>query len=215
MSTDIELTTRNAATPPALTAEDELACTPPVEEPAGAGSIILLVLLSPFLLVLFLLLGLVWLFLLPFRCMTHHHSGSYRTRPIDVSDPSPITSLLQQRPRGDFFQSSRNGVWLFFRRWIPEGPLRGVVYGAHGFGEHISRDGYQLLAQKLNQAGFAFLALDHQGHGHSTGDRAFFENIDDVIADYIEFMHMPVQSIGAEVPKYIFGHSSHTHTTHH
>ena len=88
--------------------------------------------------------------------------------------------------------------------------VRGVVYGAHGFGEHISRDGYEVLAHRLNAMGFALVMNDHQGHGHSTGDRAFYESIDDVVHDFVQLIEMPIteRPVDDQVPRFIFGHSS-------
>lgn len=151
----------------------------PPAQPFGVGTILLLVLLSPFLLVLFLLVGLVWLGLLPFRsCM--HQSAALRTKPMTHD----LIEMTGGGSGGAWFQSA-HGSWLFYRRWMPElapgASPKGVIYLAHGFGEHISRTGYVLLAQKLNAAGYALFALDHQGHGRSSGDRAFFARIEHVV----------------------------------
>lgn len=179
----------------------------------SCGSILVLVLLSPFLLVLFILLALVWLFLLPFRSCMHSHSGAARSRPADSTLLTAEEAGAQASSRGDFFQSKINGVWLFHRRWMPVAASaaarpRGLVFVAHGFGEHISRAGYSLLAKQLTDAGFAVFALDHQGHGRSTGDRAWFESMRHVVADYIHFVVDRAAEFDADIPRFLFGHSS-------
>jgi hypothetical protein len=200
MSSEVELTKRGASIHPDLSESD---ATPPVDAGLGVVGVIALALLSPLLLVLALLLALVWLLLLPFRSCMHRHGSAAGTKP-DV-----LTSALSGGGSdGEWFRSDRNGTWLFYRRWMPRDEPRGILFVAHGFGEHISREGYYALARKVNEAGYALMALDHQGHGRSTGDRAYFENIDDVVADYIQFIHMPVEKLGPEIPRFIFGHSS-------
>jgi acylglycerol lipase len=180
----------------------------PPEKPLGAGGIILLILLFPFLLILFLLIFLVFLFTLPFRSCMHYHSASAKNKPTDSVPPSDGTSWIQ---------SERTGMWLFCRSWLPApssgvvnpAKPRGVVYVCHGFGEHTGRAGYATLASRLNAAGFAVHAVDHQGHGRSSGDRAFFERIDDVISD---FWHFAIETdkknkYENEVQRFFFGHS--------
>jgi alpha-beta hydrolase superfamily lysophospholipase len=69
----------------------------------------------------------------------------------------------------------------------------------------------QELASKLTQRGFAMFALDHQGHGKSTGTRAYYPAINDVVGD----LHQYVQIIdkvaearypGQHIPHVLFGH---------
>ncbi|MEX2964395.1 lysophospholipase [Microbulbifer sp. TYP-18] len=57
---------------------------------------------------------------------------------------------------------------LHYRRWWVEG-AHGVVVIAHGLGEHSGR--YRRLALDLNRAGYSVYALDHYGHGQSSGKR--------------------------------------------
>jgi hypothetical protein len=195
-----------AATANAAEADAEPAAAP-ADPGLSCGFIVVLVLLSPFLLVLFILLALVWLFLLPFRSCMHSHSSAARTRPADSTLLTAEEAGASSR--GDFFQSKINGVWLFHRRWMPAAARpRGLVFVAHGFGEHISRAGYSLLAKQLTDAGFAVFALDHQGHGRSTGDRAWFESMRHVIEDYIHFVVERAAEFDADIPRFLFGHSS-------
>jgi len=56
-----------------------------------------------------------------------------------------------------------DGVRLSGRRWLPEGPPRGVVQISHGLAEHSAR--YARLAAALNAAGYGVYANDHRGHG--------------------------------------------------
>jgi hypothetical protein len=101
----------------------------------SAGQIVFLVLISPLILVILILLGLVWLLTLPFA-PDKHDMGT------NPSDPNTDSA----NPNGAYFQSKRSNLWLFYRSWWPaqvDAVPRGVVFFSHGFGEHISRVGYK------------------------------------------------------------------------
>ncbi len=61
-----------------------------------------------------------------------------------------------------------DGAALFAHRWLPDGPVRGVLQVVHGMAEHSAR--YALLAEALCGAGWAVYAHDHRGHGRTGGD---------------------------------------------
>ncbi|WP_299038255.1 alpha/beta fold hydrolase [uncultured Pseudokineococcus sp.] len=67
------------------------------------------------------------------------------------------------------FTSPSDGLAIATYRWddVPGEP-RGVVQVAHGLAEHGRR--YARLAGSLTAAGFLVRAVDHRGHGASTGD---------------------------------------------
>jgi acylglycerol lipase len=203
-STTIELQPVGAAIVKVTTAATDDEFPPPAAQSLGCGGILVLLLLSPFLLVLFLLVALLWLFLLPFRsCM--HNSSDLRLQP-----QHDLSALSGGGLPGAYFQSAR-GSWLFYRRWMPASASgatpKAVIYLAHGFGEHVSRPGYILLAQKLNAAGIALFALDHQGHGRSSGDRAFYARMEHVVEEFMEFSRMQADGIAADTPRFWMGHS--------
>ena len=69
-------------------------------------------------------------------------------------------------------------------------------------------------ASKLTQRGFALFALDHQGHGKSTGTRAYFQSVNDVVDDLHQFalavdavFHTRFPDAHATTPRVLFGHS--------
>ena len=55
---------------------------------------------------------------------------------------------------------------IFTYRWLPAGPVRGVLQIAHGMGEHALR--YRAPLQPLLDAGIAIYANDHRGHGRTS-----------------------------------------------
>lgn len=62
-----------------------------------------------------------------------------------------------------FTFDSADGTKIFTYRWLPSGPVRGVLQIAHGMGEHSLR--YRKPLQLLLDAGIAIYSNDHRGHG--------------------------------------------------
>lgn len=80
--------------------------------------------------------------------------------------------------RSDEFVVNSRGQRIHMRSsWPPGGPAaaRGVVFGLHGYGAHISRPPQVYLAQQLSAAGLAYVALDFHGHGYSEGTRGLVQ----------------------------------------
>src|SRR5689334_5540713 len=100
------------------------------------------------------------------------------------------------------------GVEVFSRWWMVDQPI-GLVIVSHGASEHSGR--YDRFARALNAAGFAVVALDHRGHGHTAG--ATGRGImgpgggDAVVADLDELRAAAESAIGTAVPVFLFGHS--------
>lgn len=64
-----------------------------------------------------------------------------------------------------FTFAGADGAPIFTYRWMPSGPVRGVLQIAHGMGEHALR--YRAPLQPLLDAGIAIYANDHRGHGRT------------------------------------------------
>ena len=64
--------------------------------------------------------------------------------------------------------AANDGLTLFERSWLPDGPERAVVVIIHGYAEHSGR--YDHVGAALAEAGLGAWALDHAGHGLSKGD---------------------------------------------
>ena len=61
-------------------------------------------------------------------------------------------------------------VELFAQAWLPDRNPEALVVISHGLAEHGGR--YPELADDLVARGYAVYALDHRGHGRSSGPRA-------------------------------------------
>lgn len=113
-------------------------------------------------------------------------------------------NLVGAPPIRGFFPNylfSKKGLWLFTRHWLAQKPI-GHVFICHGYGEHISR--YEHVAEALVCCGFSVHGMDHQGHGFSEGDRAYFTSVEDLVCDYAHFVTtVTVDSL----PCFLLGHS--------
>src|SRR5437868_14670803 len=58
-----------------------------------------------------------------------------------------------------------DGMRVRYRRWLPEGEVRGSVQIVHGASEHSGR--YGRLAAALTARGLAVYAMDLRGHGRT------------------------------------------------
>jgi acylglycerol lipase len=77
------------------------------------------------------------------------------------------------------------GVNLYAQAWLPGTAPRAVIVVSHGLAEHGGR--YETLARELVQRDHAVYAVDHRGHGRSSGPRANIERFAHLVADFCAF----------------------------
>ncbi len=100
-----------------------------------------------------------------------------------------------------------DGTRLFWRsqRPAPNGvPPKALVVVLHGVAEHSGR--YVHVIAHLAAAGYAVFALDHRGHGASSGKRVFVERFRDYTDD-VQAMIAHAQSIVPGRKVVLLGHS--------
>jgi alpha-beta hydrolase superfamily lysophospholipase len=95
------------------------------------------------------------------------------------------------------------GARLAVTHWPVEHP-RGVVLLAHGLFEHAGRYGH--VADRLNAAGLAVVALDHIGHGRSDGTPGFVPAFS-VFLDGMDALLAHVRALYPHRPLLLLGHS--------
>jgi alpha-beta hydrolase superfamily lysophospholipase len=96
-----------------------------------------------------------------------------------------------------------------YRRWLPDGDVRGTVQLVHGASEHSGR--YGRLAAALTAEGLAVYAMDLRGHGRtaeSTGIGRFGGGlgVDTVLGD-VDGLHLVIDEQHPGVPRILLGHS--------
>jgi alpha-beta hydrolase superfamily lysophospholipase len=109
---------------------------------------------------------------------------------------TPTTTTTVTAPRGP----------LYAETFAPTGPPRGVVVITHGYAEHCGR--YREVAHVAVQAGWAALAYDVRGHGHSTGQRGYIENFDIYLQDLAAAQATARTLVPTTAPLVLLGHSN-------
>jgi alpha-beta hydrolase superfamily lysophospholipase len=105
---------------------------------------------------------------------------------------------------------SKRGYWLYTFSWLPDVAQfpqpKALIFLVHGLGEHCTRKGYWNLANYFTARGYAVFSLDHQGHGRSSGDRAFVRSFQWAVNDFYDY----AQTITIKYPRsprILLGHS--------
>lgn len=95
------------------------------------------------------------------------------------------------------------GENIFYRCWAPQEP-RAVWLLAHGLAEHSGR--YGEFAHFFADAGIATYALDHPGHGRSTGKRAHIGHFEEYTDALVQLLVLARQEHPGS-PFVLLGHS--------
>lgn len=113
---------------------------------------------------------------------------------------------LSSDEKANLMESSTRNIC----RWLPqnEESIRGICVIAHGMLEHAQN--YHEFACKLAiENKFAVYAMDHVGHGESSGDSGFFDSYELLVDEYID-LHYWIRSTqhnNNNLPCFLFGHS--------
>jgi len=70
---------------------------------------------------------------------------------------------------------------LYAQAWLPEEDPGTVIVVSHGLAEHGGR--YAEFAARMVARGWGVYAIDHRGHGRSSGRRANIERFAYVVSD--------------------------------
>jgi alpha-beta hydrolase superfamily lysophospholipase len=104
----------------------------------------------------------------------------------------------------EFTAAGIGGIDLYAQGWLPGGPPRAVIVVSHGLAEHGGR--YETLAGELVQRGYAVYAIDHRGHGRSSGPRANIERFSHLVSDFCAFTGRCSRE-HLDTPVFMLGHS--------
>lgn len=117
------------------------------------------------------------------------HTGGPIGVPMLEGKPDITEHVL---PPTRFFWTSERGFHLHVRHWLPPSPevVRGLVFFLHGYGGHVNRKGSTAFYGGLAMAGYAILAFEIEGHGYSPGERAFVQDFEDVLDDWVDFVRL-------------------------
>ncbi len=101
-----------------------------------------------------------------------------------------------------------DGSRVRYRRWLPDGDVRGTVQLVHGASEHSGR--YGRLAAALTGRGYGVWAMDLRGHGRtaeSTGVGRFGGLGVDTVLDDVDALHLVMDDQHPGLPRVLLGHS--------
>jgi alpha-beta hydrolase superfamily lysophospholipase len=100
-------------------------------------------------------------------------------------------------------KSLADGLALQGQYWAPAKPIA-IMSLVHGLGEHSGR--YAELAEAMNSAGIAVVALDLRGHGNSAGKRGVCTEYKLLHGD-LETLLEKSQGLYPDLPHFLYGHS--------
>jgi alpha-beta hydrolase superfamily lysophospholipase len=109
-----------------------------------------------------------------------------------------MTTHQEGRFRGE------GGLEIYWQAWLPEGEPRAVIVLAHGASEHGGR--YAWTGEQLNARGYAVYAIDHRGHGKSSGGRAVIDRMRNAVEDLHTLVER-AQNAHPGRPLVLLGHS--------
>ncbi|AJA49408.1 lysophospholipase [Clostridium pasteurianum DSM 525 = ATCC 6013] len=104
----------------------------------------------------------------------------------------------------EFYHDAIDGTKLFFREWIPNGDIKGVLCIIHGLGDHSNW--YSGLVNYINKNKFAVIAFDLRGHGKSEGKRGHTPSYEIFMDDIDILLNFAKKHFG-KVPTFFYGHS--------
>lgn len=107
--------------------------------------------------------------------------------------------------REEWFCPGLGDIRFFAREWDPvRRETKAVIALSHGHGEYGER--YSHVAERLAAEGFAFLALDHYGHGRSDGKRGHIPSYE-VMMDHTAQTLEQCAKRHPGLPVFLYGHS--------
>jgi alpha-beta hydrolase superfamily lysophospholipase len=100
-------------------------------------------------------------------------------------------------------ETSRTGVELATREWLPAGAPKAAILIVHGLAEHSGR--YEHVAEAFAARGYAVHAYDQRGHGESGGSRVHVDGWD-ILLDDVED-RLSAMAFEIKAPVVLYGHS--------
>ncbi len=93
---------------------------------------------------------------------------------------------------------------IYYQCWLPESKAKAVLLIVHGLAEHSGR--YMNVVNHFVPLGYAVYALDHIGHGKSSGTRVYVERFEDYTVTLKTYFDM-VRHWQPDQPIFLVGHS--------
>ncbi len=101
------------------------------------------------------------------------------------------------------FRGTR-GTEIYYQAWDPVDPMRAVIVGIHGLGDHSG--GLYTIVKHLLPKEYAWYGFDLRGHGQSPGLRGHVDKWSDIQGDLKAFFYR-VKERNPVRPIFLIGHS--------
>lgn len=102
-----------------------------------------------------------------------------------------------------FFQNAQQEK-IYYQCWLPETTAKAILIVVHGLAEHGGR--YGNVVRHFAPKGYAIYALDHVGHGRSSGQRVYVDQFATFVATLHQFVGL-VREWQPGSPIFMIGHS--------
>ncbi|MGC1376508.1 MAG: lysophospholipase [Anaerolineales bacterium] len=100
--------------------------------------------------------------------------------------------------------TSRDGLEMYARGWIPAEQPKAVICLVHGLGEHVNR--YNHVGEAFTAAGYVLQGFDLRGHGQSGGPRGHTPSYESLLNDISDFQ-ADAKKRHPGLPVFLYGHS--------
>jgi alpha-beta hydrolase superfamily lysophospholipase len=100
--------------------------------------------------------------------------------------------------------TSEKDATIYYQSWKPDGAPRSVLVVVHGLAEHSGR--YERFARHFVEHGFAVFALDHPGHGRSSGTPGHVGRFSEYLAS-LDQLRSKIAEEMPGLPRVLLGHS--------
>ena len=100
--------------------------------------------------------------------------------------------------------TSEKDATIYYQSWKPDGAPRSAIVVVHGLAEHSGR--YERFARHFVEHGFAVFALDHPGHGRSSGTPGHVGRFSEYLAS-LDQLRSKIAEEMPGLPRVLLGHS--------
>lgn len=104
----------------------------------------------------------------------------------------------------EFNWKTAQGISIYAQGWQPEGDIKATILIIHGLGEHGGR--YADAAAHFVKYGYASLAMDHHGHGKTSGKKGHVANYE-YFWDEADALLAEAKKRYPGKPVFVWGHS--------
>lgn len=110
------------------------------------------------------------------------HNRIYKFTKLERLLPHELPRLSPQDASygGDWGYFWSQGQRLYYRCWLPETELQGILVSIHGAGAHGGH--FHVIGEHLAPRGFAYYSPDLPGHGLSEGERGDLHDTEHILA---------------------------------